>query len=423
MFELGSLPSPILVRIIAYSDPATWWSLEEPAIRALMRSTSFRCGWFAHLVNKGTTRISHTDDIDALCRSALQPITNVFRSNSWISPNFVRALGTKHPDTLNAAALSLVQTLLLSNPADEATASLVVQYSNAELDILAGKFVRKLVVQRPELGVLEWLERNRLDFEKLHCFDMSLLIDWVMASRVELLQFLANHGLQLPVRSLMEYALGHASPETIAFLMSHGASHAHGLSWNDLLLMACTEATTRLDVFTFVVSKTEPSMVWSFAASCLASHAMVDDNAYKKFIALRSMPQAPVWIVKPIRGRTPIECLCERLTYENLTYVSPFIRDYIELALTKASGQPLSGKAAAVFKRISVDQIVFAPLASGAFVVGMGVLEGLDMEKLRERVRLQYPQVLLAGYLSAGQLNKPSSATKAHHPASPTNSS
>ncbi|KAI9477380.1 hypothetical protein BX667DRAFT_506523 [Coemansia mojavensis] len=136
-------------------------------------------------------------------------------------------------------------------------------------------------------------------------------------------------------------------------------------------------------------------------------------------------------------------------------------------ALAKASaaaksGQSLSGKAAAVFKRISVDQIVFAPLASGAFVVGMGVLEGLNMEKLRERVRLQYPQVLLAGYLvwpaaqlinfslvplmyrvqfgslvglfwntylswssahikSTCQLDKPSSTTKTHHPASPTN--
>ncbi|KAJ2846994.1 hypothetical protein IWW36_004082, partial [Coemansia brasiliensis] len=29
----------------------------------------------------------------------------------------------------------------------------------------------------------------------------------------------------------------------------------------------------------------------------------------------------------------------------------------------------------------------------------MGMLEGLGMEKLGERVRLQYPQVLLAGYL------------------------
>ncbi|KAJ1740933.1 hypothetical protein LPJ68_003311 [Coemansia sp. RSA 1086] len=337
MFELGSLPLPVLVRIIAYSDPATWWSLKEPSICVLMSSTSFRCGWFAHLVNKGTACISHTDGIDALCRSALQPISDVVGSDSWISPTFVRALSTKHPNTLNAAALSLVQTLLLNNKADEATASLVVRYSNVELDILAGKFVHKLVVQRPELRILKWLEGNGLDFEKLHCFDMSLLIDWVMASRVELLQFLTDHGLQLPVRSLMEYALGHASPEMVAFLMSHGTSHAHELSWNDLLLMACTEATTRLDVFTFVVNMTEPSMVWSFAASCLASHAMVDVNAYKKFIALRSMPQAPAWIVKPIHGRTPIECLCERLTYENLTYVSPFIRDYIELGVPTSS--------------------------------------------------------------------------------------
>ncbi|KAJ2846993.1 hypothetical protein IWW36_004081 [Coemansia brasiliensis] len=341
MFGLGSLPSPILVRIIAYSDPATWWSLKDPSICTLMSSTSFRCGWLAHLVNKTATRISHIDDIDTLCCSVLQPITDIVGSDSWISPNFVRALSAKYPEALNTAALGLVQTLLLNKQTDDTTASLVVQHSNIELDILMGKFVRKLVVQRPELGLLEWLEGSGLDFAKLYhgasCFDMSLLIDWVMSSRIELLQFLACRGLQLPVRSLMEYALGHSNPGTVAFLMSHGASHAHELSWHDLLLMACTEATTRLDVFTFIVSKTEPSIVWSFAASCLASHAMVDDNAYKKFVALRNMPQAAVWMVKPIRGRTPIECLCERLTYENLTYVSPFIRDYIALGVPTSS--------------------------------------------------------------------------------------
>ncbi|KAJ1835861.1 hypothetical protein LPJ63_000783 [Coemansia sp. RSA 2711] len=59
----------------------------------------------------------------------------------------------------------------------------------------------------------------------------------------------------------------------------------------------------------------------------------------------------------------------------------------------------LSGKAKAVAKRIAVDQTVFAPFASGAFVAGMGILEGLDLDDLRERIRVQYPRVLLVGYL------------------------
>ncbi|KAJ2339131.1 hypothetical protein GGF43_006712, partial [Coemansia sp. RSA 2618] len=61
--------------------------------------------------------------------------------------------------------------------------------------------------------------------------------------------------------------------------------------------------------------------------------------------------------------------------------------------------QPLSDKARAVLKRIAVDQTVFAPFASGAFVVGMGVLEGLGSDDLLERIRVQYPKVLLVGYL------------------------
>ncbi|KAJ2577878.1 hypothetical protein GGH19_000939 [Coemansia sp. RSA 1807] len=64
-----------------------------------------------------------------------------------------------------------------------------------------------------------------------------------------------------------------------------------------------------------------------------------------------------------------------------------------------ASAQPLSDKARAVLKRIAVDQTVFAPFASGAFVVGMGLLEGLRSSDLVERIRVQYPRVLMVGYL------------------------
>ncbi|KAJ2082982.1 hypothetical protein H4R24_001176 [Coemansia sp. RSA 988] len=170
---------------------------------------------------------------------------------------------------------------------------------------------------------------------------MSQLIEWVMASRIELLEFLSQQGIQLSVRLLIEYALGNSTPATVEFLMDHGSHGSQALSWNDLLLMASTDATTHLDVYQYIVSKTEGSIVWTFAASCLASHAIADESAYEKFLALRNMPQATIWIVRPIRGRTPIERLCERLTYENLTYISPFIRDYIKLGVSATNIPPI----------------------------------------------------------------------------------
>ncbi|KAJ2392668.1 hypothetical protein GGI05_002614, partial [Coemansia sp. RSA 2603] len=53
-----------------------------------------------------------------------------------------------------------------------------------------------------------------------------------------------------------------------------------------------------------------------------------------KFSILRSHPEATAWIIRSVRGRTPIQQLCERLTYENITYLSPFIRDYIDLGVS-----------------------------------------------------------------------------------------
>ncbi|KAJ2304849.1 hypothetical protein IWW51_004567 [Coemansia sp. RSA 2702] len=341
MFTLNRLPSPALVRVIAYSDPATWWALGDSYICALINSTSFRCGWVSHLAKgfRAPAAITCIEDIDTQRRKVLDPVTSIFGSEAWISGNFVRALSANYPATFNAIALGLVKTLLLNG--DRNTAALVIQRSHARLDIFDGRFVRDLVVQRPEMWMLQWLAVSGLDFEELysrgHCFDMSQLTDWVMASRVELLRFLAGRGLRLPVRSLMEYALGHSQPDLVEFLIGHDSGYAHELSWNDLLLMACTEASTRLDVFVYVASKTEPSIVWAFAAACLASHAMADDCAYKKFMALRSLPNAAEWIVKPIRGQTPIERLCERLTYENIAHISPFIRDYIALGVSTAN--------------------------------------------------------------------------------------
>ncbi|KAJ2554812.1 hypothetical protein EV175_002466 [Coemansia sp. RSA 1933] len=160
-----------------------------------------------------------------------------------------------------------------------------------------------------------------------------------MNSRVDLLGFLAQRNINLPTRSLLEYALSHSSPETVEFLVISGASNRSRVSWNDLLMMACTDAKARLDVFQHIISNTEPSIVWTFAACCIASHAMMDTSAYTKFSALRNSVDAEQWLIRSLRGRTPIECICERLTFESMPYVSPFIKDYIELGVS-TTGMP-----------------------------------------------------------------------------------
>ncbi|KAJ2780224.1 hypothetical protein H4R18_003576 [Coemansia javaensis] len=65
-----------------------------------------------------------------------------------------------------------------------------------------------------------------------------------------------------------------------------------------------------------------------------------------------------------------------------------------------AAAQPRAsaGRAAVVLKRLAVDQAVFAPVACGAFVVGMGALEGLGPAEIQERMRAHYLRILLAGY-------------------------
>ncbi|KAJ2157402.1 hypothetical protein GGF46_004526 [Coemansia sp. RSA 552] len=344
MFDITRLPPLVLSRIIAFSDPATWWSLETSAVCALMDTTSFRCMWASELSKgrKVPPKAATLDDVAVMRRCVVDPITRVFGSEAWLTDNLVAALHKSRPHTLAKLVPALLWTLLMAR--DQTAASRLVQLTAFDLGAFDGRFARELLVQRPELSLLKWLATNGLSFENLysnsaHCFDMSQLCEWVLSSRMELLQYLATMDVQLPVRSLVEYALCYSSPETVQFLMDHGASQSHVPSWNDVLLMACTNSSTRTDVFRYVVSRTAPSIVWSFAASCLALHAATDYDAYDKFLALRSMPEAATWMVKPVQGRTPIDRLCDRLTYENMPYISPFIRAYMDLGVS-AAGMP-----------------------------------------------------------------------------------
>ncbi|KAJ2617588.1 hypothetical protein H4S08_000229 [Coemansia sp. RSA 1365] len=342
MYDIARLPMPVLVRIIAYSDPTVWWSVDSRSIRAVMNTTSFRCWWISHLT-KQNPQPQSLDAVVALCKHVLDPVTSIVGSDSWITDNFVSAMHSSHYEAFLKATPALLWRVLKAG--DQEKASLVVQLAQLKLDMFNGQFVRELTTQCSELWLFQWLCHNRLDFREAYnsgkCFETSQLIKWVMASRIELLDFLFQQGINLPVRLLIEYALGNSTPATIAFLMEHDSGGLQTLSWNDLLLMASTDATTHLDVYQYVVSKTEASIVWTYAASCLASHAIADKHAYEKFLALRSMPHATLWIVRPIRGRTPIECLCERLTYENLTYVLPFICEYVRLGVSTTNMPPV----------------------------------------------------------------------------------
>ncbi|PIA14697.1 hypothetical protein COEREDRAFT_10124 [Coemansia reversa NRRL 1564] len=342
MYDIARLPLPVLVRIIAYSDPIVWWSVDNRTLRAVMNTTSFRCWWIAHLT-KQDPQLQSVDAVVAMCQHVLDPVTSIVGSDSWITDSFVLAMHSSHHEAFCKVAPALLWRVL--KVGDQAKASVVVQLAQLRLDMFDGQLIRELTTQCSELWLLQWLCHNGLHFRDVYssgkCFETSQLIKWVMASRIELLTFLSQQGIHLPVRLLIEYALGNSTPDTIAFLMEHGSDGSQVLSWNDLLLMASTDDTTHVDVYRYVVSKTEASIVWTYAASCLASHAIADKHAYEKFLALRSMPHATLWIVRSIRGRTPIECLCERLTYENLTYVSPFIREYVRLGVSTTNMPPI----------------------------------------------------------------------------------
>ncbi|KAJ1801180.1 hypothetical protein LPJ59_000504 [Coemansia sp. RSA 2399] len=77
----------------------------------------------------------------------------------------------------------------------------------------------------------------------------------------------------------------------------------------------------------------------------------------------------------------------------------PLRSQLTEVAALSKPAQSASSRIGMVLKRVAVDQAIFAPFACGAFVVGMGVLEGQGPKDLLERIRLQYPKVLLAGYV------------------------
>ncbi|KAJ2821929.1 hypothetical protein FBU31_004748 [Coemansia sp. 'formosensis'] len=78
--------------------------------------------------------------------------------------------------------------------------------------------------------------------------------------------------------------------------------------------------------------------------------------------------------------------------------MSDIVAGSLKQSSTLPSKMSLSGNTSAVLKRLAVDQTVFAPFATFSFVGAMGVMEGLGPSELVERFRMQYPEVLIAGY-------------------------
>lgn len=341
-YNILRLPPHILTKIIVVSDPQTWWDTSNPDIQAIIDSTSFRCAWIAYLVQSADNIPMESPKcignlIDS--RDVQLSISQLYGSEEWLNETFVHAMLLRKPQLFNRLALGLLWTSLLN--ANAAMATRILERSNIDLGQLKGKLLGGMIEIQPTLWMLEWLKQNGVDFERLcrdgNCFGLRLLGGWVRESRIDSLQFLIDHGLRLPVRRLIELSLESANPTTIEFLMQHGMDIQ--LTWNDLLLTPGMSTTTKVDVFRLIVSHTEPSIVWSFTAACLAAHALSDKWAYEKFTLLRSMPGAEYWMIQPVHGRTPIEILCNKLTYQNAACLYPFIQEYVSLGVS-TEGMP-----------------------------------------------------------------------------------
>ncbi|ORX73870.1 hypothetical protein DL89DRAFT_263886 [Linderina pennispora] len=310
--SLVQLPVMVLTKIFSQCDPYALTDVNSTYIRSIINTTVFRCAWACELANGASlpTEISRISDIQ-LIRS--QVIGRVSRFSE-----FVRALRMHRPRLLNAIAPGLLWESLAGQRED--VASLVVELSDVDLSMVDGRLARELIEHYGSVRLMVWMENNGLDFVELAknecCFDFALLRPW---------------EIRLPVRTLVDYALSNSTPELVNFLMT--LDDEDKPSWDDLLLMACAEPKT--------TCATQPGILWTHAGLCVAAHASADSAAYEKFSVIRQMPGADKWLARSLQGVTPIERLCERLTFENLCMLLPFFREYIALGVPP-TGMPSS---------------------------------------------------------------------------------
>ncbi|KAJ2380287.1 hypothetical protein H4S02_006755 [Coemansia sp. RSA 2611] len=70
----------------------------------------------------------------------------------------------------------------------------------------------------------------------------------------------------------------------------------------------------------------------------------------------------------------------------------------VSLASSTAGASNSAAKLLAIGKRVAVDQIVFAPVAIGAFFTVMGAMEGRCMDDIRASLRAKYSKALAGNY-------------------------
>ncbi|KAJ1940608.1 hypothetical protein FBU59_003760 [Linderina macrospora] len=341
--NLAQLPGMALTTIFSQCDPYTLADVNSTFIRSIINTTAFRCAWTCELANSAhlPTTISHIDDIQLIRSQVIGKISSFVGTMSWITPEYVRALRIHRPRLLNVIAPGLLWESLASQRED--VASLVAELSDIDLSMVGGRLARELIEHYGSVRLMVWMESNGLDFVELAknecCFDFALLRRWVEDSRTDMFAFLTTKGICVPIRTLVDHALANSTPELVDFLMS--LDDEDKPSWDDLLLMACAEPKTTCAVFAMAVRRTRPGVLWTHAGLCVAGHVHADSAAYEKFLVIRQMPGADRWLAKSLRGVTPIERLCERLTFENLCMLAPFFREYIALGVP-AAGMPSS---------------------------------------------------------------------------------
>ncbi|KAJ1955205.1 hypothetical protein EC988_002008 [Linderina pennispora] len=341
--SLVQLPVMILTKIFSQCDPYALTDVNSTHIRSILNTTAFRCAWTCELANGASlpTEISRISDIQLIRSQVIGRVSRFVGTTSWITREFVRALRIHRPRLLNAIAPGLLWESLAGQRED--VASLVVELSDVDLSMVDGRLARELIEHYGSVRLMVWMENNGLDFVELAknecCFDFALLRPWVEGSCIDMLAFLNTKGIRLPVRTLVDYALSNSTPELVNFLMT--LDDEDKPSWDDLLLMACAEPKTTCAVFTLAVHKTQPGILWTHAGLCVAAHVSADSAAYEKFSVIRQMPGADKWLARSLRGVTPIERLCERLTFENLCMLLPFFREYIALGVPP-TGMPSS---------------------------------------------------------------------------------
>lgn len=83
-----------------------------------------------------------------------------------------------------------------------------------------------------------------------------------------------------------------------------------------------------------------------------------------------------------------------KLPYD-LTFQGPGLRKWYGVLDKRVTGKT---KAAITFKKVALDQLIFAPIFLGTFIGTVGVLQGNNREQIERKLKNEYPEILLTNY-------------------------